>query len=172
MKLLPLEIHGITDKQKLNAMAFTLYQHSKWEPKVGDYYTITRADNQLCRIVGEGEETFWVKLSWPTGQVSEASEFPKEGFNTKDFGVNRIYVPEWALKVEPPMMKDSYYLSNRKMYSLISDQTIRSKFEKRMTKMGYGGDFERQLSGCYHDDFLQTRWEEYYNGFREAEDTI
>lgn len=176
MTLLPLDIQGITDKQKLTAMAYRFYQNAKWEPKVGDYYTITRDDNQLCRIVGESETMFWVKLSWPDGQVSVASEFEKEGFATKDFGLNRIFVPEWALtKVEDPGPTDfdnGHFLKNKQRWSKVKDTTIRENFETRHRDRGYNGLFNRGLSGCYDDDKLQVRWEEYYNGFRDAEDAV
>lgn len=94
-----IEIKGITDRQKLQAFEFKFYQGAKWEPKVGDYYTITRADNQLCRIVDEDEENFYVKLSWLDGQVGNATPFPKQGFNTEGFGTNRIHCPDWIFKV-------------------------------------------------------------------------
>lgn len=100
MQLCKIEKFGITDKQKLEAFAYRFYQYAQWEPKVGDYYTITRSDNQLCRIVGSTNDNFLVELSWPDGQVGNVTEFPKDGFNTKDFGINRMYVPTWIFKVE------------------------------------------------------------------------
>ncbi len=65
-----------------------------------------------------------------------------------------------------------YYLKNRGVDSKITDSEIRALFEKRMTDMNWNGDFERGLSGCYWQDDLQQRWEEFYNGFRLGEDYV
>ena len=79
----------ISDKQKIQAMADKFYQGMKWEPKNGDYYTSSRADNELYQIVDEDEESFY------TTYCNQNSPLPTRWYK-KDFMVGfyekRVYV--------------------------------------------------------------------------------
>ncbi len=101
MKFLEIERFGITDRQKLAAFAARFYQGMQWSPKVGDYYTMSRADNQLCRIVGEDEKNFYITISWLDGKKSthDPTPFGKSTFNTEGFGLNRVWCPEWIFEI-------------------------------------------------------------------------
>lgn len=87
---------SITLLQKLKAIELKYYQHQKWEPKVGDYYTIVRADDKLFQIIREEEGKFFFVCNKYDGEHS----FPVEGFTTADFGPNRVWVPEWIFQLE------------------------------------------------------------------------
>ncbi len=77
-----------------------------WHPKVGDFYTIRRADLELYQIVEERGDKFWILLvsgnpnaldpkpmgPWPTG----------DAFRTEGFGDQRVPVGEWILELEVP----------------------------------------------------------------------
>lgn len=69
-------------------------------------------------------------------------------------------------------MTNKYYLKNRGLESEVTDASIRELFEKRMEDMGWQSNYERALSGDYTDSHLQTKWEDFYNGFRLGEDAI
>lgn len=68
------------------------------------------------------------------------------------------------------MDTNPYYLKNKQRDSKITNDTIRFLFELRHEGMHYQGNFERALSGVYLDSWLQSKWEEFYNGFRLGED--
>lgn len=82
---------NITLTQKLQAIQFKYHDYQKWEPKVGDFYTIVRNDLKLFKIVREEAGQFFFICNEYDGE----SAFPVEGFADKDFGINRVHVPEW-----------------------------------------------------------------------------
>ena len=85
----------ITHKQKLMAIEFKYYQHQKWEPKVGDFYTIVRNDLKLFQIVRE-ENGHFVFIC---NEYEAEASFPVEGFTTEGFGPNRVWVPDFIFQV-------------------------------------------------------------------------
>lgn len=87
----------LTEKQKLNALAFKYYQGQKWEPKAGDYYTTSRADLELYQVVEVTEDKVKTKYLIPDSPISE---WDKSGFLTEGFGVNRVWVPDWVLSMD------------------------------------------------------------------------
>lgn len=86
---------SLTTDQKLNALAFKYYQGAKWEPKTGDYYTTSRNDLELYQIVEANEKV--VRTRYCDPQRGDAiTDWPTERF-LLDFGVNRVFVPDWIL---------------------------------------------------------------------------
>lgn len=85
----------LTDNQKLMAIEMKYYQGMKWSPKVGDVYVIVRADKKVFRIekIEDGQVYF------SCNEYDSIGNFPLEGFADKDFGVNRVFVPEFILKL-------------------------------------------------------------------------
>lgn len=89
----------LTEKQKLYALEFKYYQHHKWEPKKGDYYTTSRSDLELYMIVNEDENFFYTKFCNPSfGDLIE--NWKKDEF-LKDFGICRVFVPDTMLINKP-----------------------------------------------------------------------
>ena len=87
--------------KKLMALDFRFYQHAPaWEPKVGDFYCITRTGLMLCQIskIHDGKITHRTifaddgsdATSWPEHEW-DANEFLNGGFM-----VNRCFVPPWV----------------------------------------------------------------------------
>jgi hypothetical protein len=70
------------------------------------------------------------------------------------------------------MSMNKYFLRNRGVYSNISDDEIRQRFESRMKAIGYTGTWLRSVRGTYEQDDIQARWEEFSNGFRQGEDSV
>lgn len=64
----------------------------------------------------------------------------------------------------------NYYIKKIEDESPFSTAHIRAIFENRQKRIGYCGSMERFLRGTYENDFLQIRWEEFFNGFRACEE--
>lgn len=87
---------NITARQKLAAFELRFYQFQAWEPKVGDYYTVTRAELVLFQIVGRDDQAGeWIVFS---NQYDQEHRFAIEGFTTQGFGPSRLWVPEWIFE--------------------------------------------------------------------------
>lgn len=84
--------------QKLWAFHMRFYQHYAWEPKVGDYYTIVRADDELFKIIDETDTDF---VCCRMDQPGNDFNFPKQGFTDEGFGPNRLHVPAWIFNNHP-----------------------------------------------------------------------
>lgn len=94
----------LTPTQKMHAFANRFYLGGvKWEPQPGDYYTSTRADLELYRIV-EITETEVVTeychsiTAFTPPTPAEQARWSIEGFTTEGFGPNRLHVPLWILE--------------------------------------------------------------------------
>lgn len=87
---------GLTQTEKLEALALKYYQQYQWSPKKGDYYTTSRNDLELYLIVNEDDDYFYTKYCNPN-YGSDVSCWRKDEF-LKDFGINRVYVADWILK--------------------------------------------------------------------------
>jgi len=79
----------------LNALANKHYDNQKWKPKKGDYYTSSRADLELYKIVDEDDENFYTVYC--NMENCEKSDWKKERF-LQDFGLLRVHVPEWIFE--------------------------------------------------------------------------
>lgn len=67
--------------------------------------------------------------------------------------------------------ENPYYLKSRKEYSEVTTQRIRDIFEERMVSMGFRNFTKDGIKNTYTVDDIQSRWEEFYNGFRLGEDS-
>lgn len=84
---------SLTQAQKLHALAHRFYQHGKWTPKAGDYYTTARADLELYQVVDIKGGTVFTKYMVGDGLVSEWRE---DEFTVCGFGLQRVHVPGWV----------------------------------------------------------------------------
>ncbi|MFY0619050.1 hypothetical protein [Shimia sp.] len=87
----------LTPEQKLAALAHRFYSDVEWTPKPGDYYTTSRADLEVYQILSVSEAT--VRTSYVPR--SAVSTWPKAEFLAKDFGLKRVWVPDWVLTETP-----------------------------------------------------------------------
>lgn len=89
----------LTLKQKLAALALRFYQGHVWTPRVGDFYTTSRADLELYRVVKiEGGIVYTEYCTSP----GNTTGWNQDAFLTEGFGIHRVYVPDWILdKPEP-----------------------------------------------------------------------
>lgn len=94
----------LTSNQKLEALANKYYSNQIWNPKKGDYYTSSRNDLELYQIFNEDDKFFYTQYcSDDYGDNSE--EWEKEKF-LLDFGVNRVYVPNYIFDIEEQGQKE------------------------------------------------------------------
>lgn len=84
----------LTHKQKLEAMAFRFYQDFVWIPEAGHYYTTSRADLELYRIVDIRDDKVYTEYCTQPGTLTE---WPLDEFTTKGFGPKRVWVPPFIL---------------------------------------------------------------------------
>ena len=87
----------LTERQKLEALAYRFYQNGEWIPKAGDFYTTARADLEVYEVVSV--EGGIVRTRYTEGS-DEVSEWPEDEFLTEGFGPNRVWVPEFLLSLE------------------------------------------------------------------------
>jgi hypothetical protein len=86
---------ALTEYQKLLAFQYKYYNFISWTPKESDYYTSTRADLELYKVVEiTDDKIFTIYCTNP----SNVSEWDKESFLTKGFGLQRMYVPDFVFK--------------------------------------------------------------------------
>lgn len=85
----------LTAEAKLQAFQSKYYQGVEWEPKKGDYYTTTRADLELYKIVEIDEKYVYTTYM---REDSPIDKWPKEGFTTEGFGDRRMHVPDYLFK--------------------------------------------------------------------------
>ena len=86
----------LTERQKLEALAYRFYQNSAWKPKAGDHYTTSRADLELYRVAKiEGGRIFTEYCTQP----GVLSEWAADGFTTEGFGPRRVWVPDALLEI-------------------------------------------------------------------------
>jgi len=85
---------ALTPQQKLSAIEHRFYQGAQWNPKPGDYYTTSRADLELYRVVKiEGGKLFTEYCTQP----GVLTDWDCETFTTEGFGPRRVHVPEFIL---------------------------------------------------------------------------
>lgn len=91
----------LTYQQKLEALSLRFYQGMLWTPKSGDYYTTSRADLELYRVVAV--EGGMVKTQYCDQSKSSAvSSWPEKEFTSEGFGPKRVWVPDFVLSAQPP----------------------------------------------------------------------
>lgn len=81
----------LTPQNKLEALALRFYQGHVWEPKPGDYYTSSRADLEVYRVVDVTDDE--VITEYAEGGMG-VSKWPRSEFTTEGFGLMRVWVPE------------------------------------------------------------------------------
>jgi hypothetical protein len=87
--------NALTPTQKLQALAHKHYQNVLWKPKSGDYYTSSRADLELYRVVSVGDGLVRTTYLPEGGTISE---WPADQFLSDDtFGRHRVWVPNFIL---------------------------------------------------------------------------
>ena len=80
----------LTVESKLQALALRFYQDYHWMPKAGDYYTTSRADLELYRVVKIESGVVYTEYCSSPGELSE---WPEPAFTKEGFGPKRVYVP-------------------------------------------------------------------------------
>ncbi len=85
------ENEKINERQKLAALAMRFYQGMKWEPKVGDYYCLTRDGLELFQIRSSDGENFFLRKVGPNDAQDLSDAWPIADFQT-GFGINRVWV--------------------------------------------------------------------------------
>lgn len=86
---------ALTPMQKLHALACRFYQAMQWEPKVGDYYTTSRADLELYQVVDVRDGKVFTRY---TDKDVPVAEWDAAGFLTDGFGPRRVWVPNFVLE--------------------------------------------------------------------------
>jgi hypothetical protein len=90
-----MEITKLTTEQKLEALALKYYQDYQWQPRTGDYYTSSRNDLELYKII-YADEKFIHTVYCDPDRGKEVSVWKADEF-LKDFGLKRVHVPDWIL---------------------------------------------------------------------------
>lgn len=94
----------LTVQQKLQAMELRFYSGVNWNPKKGDYYTLTRASLglEVFQIQDETDADFGIIKVWDTNGNHKIENpltyFPKDTFTTEGFGLSRVHLPEFIYK--------------------------------------------------------------------------
>lgn len=84
-----------TPGHKLHALALRFYHgQNDWQPKVGDFYTLTRSGIELLQVVRIEDGQVYIS-NCLNGLGQEQGPFPLDGFTTEGFGVNRVQVPDF-----------------------------------------------------------------------------
>lgn len=100
------EAVDLTYQQKLEALSLRFYQGMLWTPKAGDYYTTSRADLELYRVVAV--EGGMVKTQYCDQSKSSAvSSWPEKEFTSEGFGPKRVWVPDFVLSAHPPQPSET-----------------------------------------------------------------
>lgn len=89
----------LTPMQKLHALGFRFYQgdtqNNGWKVKAGDYYTTSRPDLELYRVVSVAGGKVTTQYCANPAVTTEWDEY---NFLTEGFGPNRVRVPEWIFQ--------------------------------------------------------------------------
>jgi hypothetical protein len=87
----------LTATQKLHAMAHRFYSRQPWTPQPGDFYTSSRADLELYKVVDVRDGKVLTTYLPEGGTVAEwpADEFLAD----HTFGYARVHVPAWVFKI-------------------------------------------------------------------------
>jgi len=91
-----MQFEKLTEQQKLHSLAARFYQELEWVPKEGDYYTTSRADLELYRVVDIKDGKVFTEYC--TNPGLNIAEWDQSEFTTGGFGPKRVYVPDWILE--------------------------------------------------------------------------
>lgn len=86
-----------TLRHKMAAIAARYYDDVKWEPKVGDLYTIVRSDLDLFEIIYDDKTHLKFNRIFPTRWEFQ-DKWAKKGFTSESFGARRVWVPPWIVQ--------------------------------------------------------------------------
>lgn len=92
--------NDIAPNQKLAALSLKYYQGYDWIPEVGHYFTLSRDDFELFKIISFDEEIEVFTVA--NCGNDEIFEVKKDDFLT-GFGENRCWVPEWIFNSYKPL---------------------------------------------------------------------
>lgn len=87
----------LTPFQKLAALGARFYSGLEWIPEAGHYYTTSRADLELYRVVRIENGVVFTEYCTNPGQLSE---WKQGGFTSDGFGPCRVWVPDWCFEAE------------------------------------------------------------------------
>lgn len=89
---------SLTAEQKLLALKLRFYDDMEWRPKAGDYYTTSRNDLELYKVV-EIKMDYWVYTNYcdPAKTTEQPSEWLVSHFTKSEFGPRRVWVPNFIL---------------------------------------------------------------------------
>jgi len=111
----------LTAKQKLMALAHRFYSGGKWYPATGDYYTTSRNDLELYKIIYADDKVVKTKYCNPASG-DNISEWAAKGFLTYGFGPNRVFVPSFVFdSIEPDYNKlyDELKMESERLKALL-----------------------------------------------------
>ena len=112
----------LTHQQKMEALSLRFYQGMLWTPKAGDYYTTSRADLELYRVVAV--EGGMVKTQYCDQSKSSAvSSWPEKEFTSEGFGPKRVWVPDFVLSARPPQPSASVVEALEAMLHAVCGET-------------------------------------------------
>lgn len=87
---------SLNERQKIAALAMRFYQGMKWEPKVGDYYCLSREGLEMFQITRSDGENFYITKVYDPGQnvtlFGELQDPWKITDFQEGFGKNRVWV--------------------------------------------------------------------------------
>lgn len=88
---------SLTIYQKLQALSLKYYHNMEWSPMPGNYYTSTRDDFELYKIIGVSYDCLLTQYCDIYKQSEEPARWLQRDFATRDFGLNRVWVPNFVL---------------------------------------------------------------------------
>lgn len=89
-------MNSLTPMQKLHALSNRFYSGVAWTPKAGDYYTTSRADLELYKVVDVRDGKVFTTYLPEGGTVDE---WPSDEFlSPETFGYARVHVPSWVFE--------------------------------------------------------------------------
>jgi hypothetical protein len=97
-----IKIEKFTEYQKLQAISLKYYSNYKWEPRLYDYYTLTRHSFglELFQIVEESGDRFGITKIWGDDpnflEWNQPSYFDKKTF-TEGFGEARVHLHDFII---------------------------------------------------------------------------
>lgn len=102
IKPLTFKFTTVTIEQKFLAMKLRYYDNQEWSPYVGDYYTSTRDDFELYKIIGTSYDNYLTQYCDPLKQSDQPGYWNQKQFTTHGFGEKRLWIPNWILFPESP----------------------------------------------------------------------
>ncbi|MER5171622.1 hypothetical protein [Thioclava kandeliae] len=85
----------LTERQKLEALSLRFYQGLEWKPEAGHFYTTSRADLEVYKIVNIEDGKVFTMFT--DGKSDAISEWDEAGFLTDGFGPRRVWVPLFVI---------------------------------------------------------------------------